>query len=351
MRNMTSRGRFKCKRSVIGADGMSVVKEFVQRTGESKASVTRRANTWQVEARGKQPSPSMKLAQAIDLFNEYRTGQFARSTQKDDLWIGSILKQELGQLGIQNLTSFAVDALTRRYQDKPRTAKKLRDFGRKLYNWLAKRKWVESNPFAEADAVAYSPEKWQEPISDEHFEKTVAQIQNPVFVGLLTLLRWVPIRPISARSLLWSELEYRDGHMYIRKQSAKTTAGTRIIPVPHPAQKAIEAQPRSALFVFTSPKTGRPYTESPLRQEWHEAQERAGLEPRALYDLKHMRLTELHELFGGDDVKVAAVSGLQSVQSIKNNYLQIEMVKLSKKVRDGEQMGNTPKENKDDDDD
>lgn len=326
---MTSRGKFKVKRSAIGADGMSVTKEFVQRKGESKASVLRRANTWQVEARGKQPSPTMKLGQAVDLYNEYRIGTRSDETLADDKYVGGIVKELLGSVGIDQLTPFHVETATGLYRSKKRTAKKIRDFGRKLYRWLAKRGWATSNPFAESDSVGYAPPKWEEPISAAHFEQAIQHVKNPKLRAIITLLRWTGIRPKSARELLWSEYDGRD----IRKETAKTVAGTRAIFVPLPAKALIDALPRTGLLVFESPRTGGPFSERAVIHAWNEAQKKAGLMPRKLYDLKHLRVSEIRAVLN-DDAATAYLLGLDSAETIRANYAQFDRASLLEKIGD-----------------
>jgi integrase len=312
-----------------------VRKEFVQRvrTKETERQVTLRADKWLRENLGKLPTMTMPLTRAIELYIEDRQDDDIRPVSlKDDKYVSELLKSALGTVRIDALDAFGIELALKPWRSKARTAKKIRDFGRKLYKWLAKRGWVDvaRNPFQQARAVKYAPSKWQEPITPAHFAKAMEHVTRDDYRAVLLLLRWTGMRPKSARELTWPEVEERDGRMWIRKVSAKTTAGTRPVLVRKEAAEAIRALPKSSVFVFPSAKTGKPYNETTIMGAWRDAQTAAGLTPRPLYDLKHLRVTELAEEF--DDVTVAYAVGLDSADAIRNNYRQIDGERLAKRI-------------------
>jgi hypothetical protein len=313
-----------------------VRKEFVQRkrTKESERQVVIRADKWLAENIGRIPAPTMKLERAIELYIEARESEdIAVPTLTDDKFVSELLKSSIGEARIDTLDAFAIELALREWKDRPRTAKKVRDFGRKLYRWLAKRGWADEtrNPFAMAKAPRYAPEKWEEPIDASHFDRALAHVARADFRAILLLLRWTGIRPKSARELAWPEVTV-DGHgrTWIRKATAKTRAGMRPLFVPSAAADAIHALPRTSVLAFPSCRTGRPYNETAIMSAWRDAQVAAGFEPRPLYDLKHLRVTELSGTF--DDAEIAAVVGLDSPEVIRNSYRQMSRNKLAARV-------------------
>ena len=329
-------GRFRTSRQYVGPDGLPVRKVFVtrKRSRETPKQVGARADSWLSENIGKLPTPTMTLERAIELYMEYREDDdITQVTLQDDKYVSSIMKPVLGPARTDTLDAFAVELALKTWKDKPRTAKKVRDFGRKLYKWLAKRHWTDEshNPFSQAKAPGYAPEKWQEPLTSEHFDEALQYVTRADYRAILLLLRWTGIRPKSARELTWPEVSEKDSRMWIRKVRAKTQAGTRPIMVPKVAADAIRALNKSSVFIFPSPKTSRPYNETTIMGIWRQAQADAGLdEVRPLYDLKHLRVTEYAEYL--DDVETAAAVGLNSPEVIRNSYRQLSRNRLAERI-------------------
>lgn len=323
---MTDMSRRKITRKVtIG--GVTTSKQFVQNKGESLRALTRRANEWQVKAREKTPGPNMTLGEAAALYNESRIGERAAATLEDDVFCAKLL-EPIAKVKMDKLDPFQVERLMNAYRDRPRTAKKIRDYGRKLYNWLAKRRWITENPFALASPARYAPAKWEEPVRAEDFDKALECVKQPSLRALLLLLRWTAMRPKSARELVWPEVQGD----WIVKQTAKTVAGTRPILLPKPARDAIEALPKAGFYVFLTNK-GTPYAESTLIKGWKDAQEKAGLTPRKLYDLKHLRITEMRSILM-DDAAVARMAGLSSADVVRGNYAQFDVKELRRRLEE-----------------
>jgi integrase len=342
----TARGKFKTQRSVVDAHGISISREFVQRKGESERAVVQRANKWQVENRGKAPSPTMTLERAVQIYLEYRKadldeGLIQPPTYRADQTDSKNLVEALGAQTIDRIDAYGIDMATKALSSTPRTAKGMREFGRKLYKWLIARHWAERNPFMDSRPVSYEPDKWQEPMTAEEFEEALAKVEQADIRTMLATLRWTGLRPKGVRELLWSELEEKDGRLFIRKQTAKRTSGKRPVFVPKVAADMIREMPRTSLFVFPSPKTGKPYAETHVAKIWR------GVRPndRGVYDLKHLRVTELAE-FGLDPEKTVAAVGMKSTQSLQH-YRQISASKLAMEIENvGTQVGTSKRKRK-----
>jgi integrase len=361
----TSRNRYKTQRSVIDANGIARSKEFVQRKDESKRSVDQRANKWQVDMRGKMPSQDMALELAVRIHLEYRKADLDegiigpdtyRADQTDALNLLQVFgadreqakkflkpiegEEEVLSLGtpkISQIDTYRIDlALRPLAKKKARTAKGLREYGRRLYNWIVAKKWSDENPFVDSRAIAYDPEKFEEPMTPEEFDESLAKVSRQDIKTMLALLRWTALRPKGARELLWSELEERNGRLFARKQKAKRTSGTRPVFIPEPAASMIRAMPRTSLFVFPSTKTGRPYDHSFLASQWRKVRPN----DRGVYDLKHLRVSELSEIF--DDTGTAVAAGMKSMQAL-SNYRQFSPDKIAEAIERSEQSRNTQK--------
>lgn len=324
----TSRGRYKTTRKFT-VDGATYKKEFVQRQNESIRSVNQRANDWQSTNRGKRISPFRTIASVSELYMEYRQGDSIQPvTLKDDQYAAGLLTNLLGTVDVSKVDPVGVELALRTWAHKPRTAKKIRDFGRKLFTWLNKRGWTDSNPFAQAKPVPYEPDVWQEPMKPEHFEAAIAHVKNQNLRAMYLLLRWTGIRPKSARELLWSEV-LDDQRMFVKKSTAKTRASLAPMYVPDEAASEIRALPKTSPLVFPSPRGGA-WSAKNIGERWNEAQSKAGLVPRVLYDLKHLRATELTATLGRTDA--AAALGIKNPQVLDKHYVQIDREALTKRL-------------------
>lgn len=331
-------GRFRTVRQYTGPDGLPVRKVFVtqKRLGETPKQVGARADKWLAEHIGKLPTPSMTLERAVELYIEHREdADISPETLRDDKYVAGLVKPLLGAARIDRLDAFGVELGLKEWKEHPRTAKKIRDFGRKLYRWLAKRRWVDSssNPFELATPPKYEPVKWEEPVAPSDFDLALARVPRDDYRAMYLLQRWTGIRPVSSRELAWPEIvEDKEGRMWIRKAKAKTGAGTKPIFVPNPAAEAIRRLPRKSVLVFPSPKTGRPYNETTIGEVWRKAQREAGVEVRKVYDLKHMRVTELTQVL--DDVEIAVAVGMKSAETVRNHYRQVNRRQLANRMEE-----------------
>lgn len=312
-------GRWQTVRSVAGRERC-----FVSRKGESLRELTARADRAAYESRPGALMPDMEIARAVGLFLEARKGApIAGSTRKDGEFAGRLLASLLGSCRVGSLDPFAVDSALASLAHKPRTAQKLRAFGRMLYRWLRKRGWTERDPFSLSSPVRYEPEVWEEPMPAEDFDLALAHVGDAGMRALLLLLRWTAMRPKAARELTWFEVRDDGQRMYVVKASAKSRAGRRPVLVRPEAADAVRALPRSSAFVFPSTSGRRAtWSETHLLAVWKGAQAKAGLAPRKVYDLKHLRVTELCEAADGDAGLVARIVGVSSPSVIERHYRQ-----------------------------
>lgn len=302
----------------------------MSRRGESLRQLSARADRWAYERREDGARPDMRLDRAVELFLEFRAGSDrADSTKKDDRFAAGLLLGILGGARIGQVDPVGVDLALRPLTAKPRTALKVRSFGRMLYKWLMQRGWAVRNPFALSSPIRYEPEVWQEPMPAAAFDEALRFVPHPNMRALLALLRWTAIRPKAARELTWFEVQDDGERMYVVKARAKSRAGRRPVFVRPEAAALIRALPRSSESVFPSTSARRrTWSETHLLNVWKSALRKAGVEGRGVYDLKHLRVTELCEAAGGDSGVVARIIGVSSPSVIERNYRQFEQRKL-----------------------
>jgi integrase len=330
--------KFKTTRQYIGPDGLTVKKQFVQRNGETKTAVIKRADKWQTQSIGTLPSPKMTIKAGLDLFVKHQERRKkAASTIKDIQLTAGWINAKYGSIDINSLTAPMVDLLTEEWldQDKDRSALKIIQWGRAAYNWMIKNKWVEAstgNPFADAEPVAWEPDNWEEPMPAADFDKALAKVggSNPdVMRALYLLLRWTGCRPDAARNLHRTEI-YHDpeGRLMMRHRS-KTKNSDRPQLIPEPAAKAILALPTTSVFVF-SLKDGQRISQGSICKLWKRACEAAGVPHRVPYELRDMRLTELADILNPKQLQY--VAGHSSVKTTLKHYVKVEQEALKKKL-------------------
>lgn len=300
---------------------------FCSRSGESHKDALRRIDREAFEWVGSGSRSAMNLSRALRLYLDFRRDEdIAGSTLKDDLWAGRHLIEAFRKDGdptVGALDGVGADVLLREWDAKPRTKKKMRALGARLYRWLKKRRWHSENPFEDSSPVKYQPVCWEEPMGLDDYGRAIAFVRGNIKV-LLEVLRYTGLRPVSIRGLTWFEVDDKDGRMYILLKKAKTPAGMRPIYVEEPAASMIRTLPKESAFVFPSSSKRETWCAKHLLDVWKDAQRKAGLEPRHVYDLKHLRATELAERFGGDDLRASLAMGLASPQVFGKSYRQFD---------------------------
>lgn len=306
-------------------------KTFISRKGESLQSLKARADREAYESRKEPGRPDMAVSRAVELYLEFRKdAPISAPTLRDDEFIGGRwvegrfvlgLMREFEGHRIGRLDPIAIDLVLRTWADKPRTAKKVRSFGGRLYKWLMARGWVGRNVFALSTPIRYEPEVWQEPPPAEQFSRSLAECKYVEMRALILLLRWTGIRPKVARTLKWFSLHKEEGRTYILA-GGKTRAAKRPHYVPTEAAEAVWSLPRTSEYVFPSPR-GEYWSESGLNHAWQDCQRRAGFNPYTIYMLKHVRGSELYYLLGGKSQLVALAMGLESTNVCDKNYLLV----------------------------
>lgn len=316
----------------------------VQRKGESERKLRDRMDALVAAAKESagQDRRSMKLARACELFLQYRaTVGVAPRTLEDDQADARLLLKRLGHVAVGQIDPVGIDIALAPWIQKGqlRTAKKVRDFGRKLFNWCRAQKWASGdNPFSLSRPTGYEPDQWEEPMAVEDFERALAHVEDPGLRALLAVLRWTGQRPTAVRMLTWFEVEDDGETMRMRKaqrsSGSKNAAGRRPLLVVEPAASMVRALPRTSEFVFpsTCARGKGCWSERHVLDVWYRAQAKAGISRRfTLYDIKHMRATELTEAL--DRHLAAQAMNIKSPAVLERYYAQIDKRKLDERVR------------------
>lgn len=324
--------KFKTVRQYIGPDGGTVKKQFVQRKGETKTAVIKRADLWQSQSAGTLPVPKLSIETGLELFAKHQERRKrADSTVKDfrlaAKWIGA----KFGKLDVNTLTGPMVDLLTEEWMEagKDASAHKILRWGKAAYNWIIKNGWAKSNPFKDAEPVEWEPDQWAEPMPAADFDKALAKVESPVMAALYLLLRWAGCRPDAARNLHRSELYHDDEGRLMMMHRSKTKNSDKPQLILEPAASAILALPVNSVFVF-SLKDGKRVTQGTVCRTWKRACEAAKVTHRVPYDLRDMRLSELASIL--DPKQLQYVAGHASVTTTYKHYVKVDRENLKKKL-------------------
>lgn len=330
-----ARGRFKTTRQYT-FEGVTYKKEFVAKLNEKgkverDSEVRARADKWVYDHKGTKPTPSITVDSAWTLYADYRAKRKTEKGVQDIRFAQKVAKPHIGALKVTELSADTVNKTLELIEAScktPRTAQKVRQYGKAAYNWFMKKGWATRNPFSDADPVSYRADEWGEPITQEHFQKALDAETNPVYRAAYLFLRWTSARPAAATGLLWADLTEDDkGRMFYRRR-VKTDASDRPQFVPQTAADAINALPRVGLYVFTL--DGSKLGQSTISRAWNRAQERAGLSVRNLYDLRDLRLTELADSLSEKELQ--SVAGHASAATTKRHYVKVAQQKLIEKL-------------------
>lgn len=303
-------------------------KTYCSRSGEShKDAMDRIEKMLHGESSG-----CMRLSRAIELYVEYREGEdIAESTLTDDRFAAGLLDRALGRFKTDSIDGPGVDIALREWDSQRRTKLKVRSFGARVYRWLNARKLCRDNPFRDSRPVGYRPVMWEEPTRVEDFERAVGFVEGNLHV-LYWLMFCTGVRPGSARHLSWFELDDRGNRTYVRLSRAKTPAGRFPIRVHEPAATMLRRLPKTSEYVFPSTSHRETWSARHLLDVWGDAQRKAGLEPRDVYDIKHLCLTERCKRFGGDSLSACLSAGLASSVSVERYYRQIDRMELDERA-------------------
>lgn len=196
--------------------------------------------------------------------------------------------ETIGHVPVERLMPAQIEAALEEYEGGP-DAISARAYLRAAINKVARK---AAPTLGNAAALAEPPEyraKAPVKLTESGLADVLRSEPDPTLRALWLVYAAVGIRPVEGRTLMWSEIEEREDGMWIRKIESKSEEGKRPVPVPKDVAQALRELPKTAMYLFHSRHTNRPFAESTVREYWIKAVERAGLPPGTnLYQLRHL---------------------------------------------------------------
>lgn len=182
----------------------------------------------------------------------------------------------------------------------------------------------------------------REALTFDNFARVLATETDPIMKGYWILLAETGLRPVEARRLQWTEIYEKEDGSWVRLRASKTKEGKR----PRPLSKAcIDALPpdNGSLYVFASPKTGKPFNERTLLDRWTNIQTKAECdrvtEP---YALRHFYGSQMARTVRDDILK--RLMGHTDIRTTKTYYVHVDDKELRAAV-DGPKNPQEPHRN------
>jgi integrase len=140
----------------------------------------------------------------------------------------------------------------------------------------------------------------------------------------------------SISGLRWKDINLNEKILSVRRQSTKTNAGARVIPLNKDALAILNELQERAInlncsgqddYIFPACENGRIDPSQPMkgwRTAWRSLTRKAGLQGLRFHDLRHQAVTELAEK-GHSDQTIMSIAGHVS-QAMLNHYSHIRIV-------------------------
>ena len=163
--------------------------------------------------------------------------------------------------------------------------------------------------------------------------------QNPAWqiakcAGILALN--TTMRSCEIKGLRWKDVDLDEKILSVRRQSTKTNAGARVIPLNRDAVTTLNELRERAVnlncsgqndYIFPACENGHIDPSKPMKEwrtAWRSLTRKAGLKGLRFHDLRHQAVTELAER-GYSDQTIMSIAGHVS-QEMLNHYSHIRIV-------------------------
>lgn len=206
--------------------------------------------------------------------------------------IGTVNASRLSQLHVDEYRTTRAREKTRR-KTAPSVATVNREIAllKRFLNRSVRRGELRNNPIAHVRLLAEDNVR-QRAVTEAEFEAMVLGADE-WFRPILNVAYNTGMRRSEVLGLRWEQVDLREG--IIRLAQSDTKSGKpRVIVLPGKVQDALQALPRpiSGGYVFTNPRTGKPYND--IKKAFRRACAAAGLEggcmvPRPTTQLRHQR--------------------------------------------------------------
>lgn len=123
------------------------------------------------------------------------------------------------------------------------------------------------------------------PLAAEEVKAVLDATANPKYHTLFAVMLYAGLRSKEARNLQWTDIQ--DGIIHIRRETTKTDAGARAVPIIPALQQILDDYPKGECPYLFPNRNGGPEAASSTDYAWKRALEKAGVEPRRIHDMRH----------------------------------------------------------------
>ncbi len=253
------------------------------------------------------PSPGMTVAAMMDAYLDRCIEKGRASSTIGDYrrQIENHINPTIGHIRIDELSPYGVERMCQGIAGK-KAAGNVRATLRAAINKIARKADPQlGNAAALADPPAYR-RRARVQITWESVAKILAAEEDPLWRAHWLLLAQTGMRPKSVRELTWTEIVRRPDGLWVQLAASKTPEGLKPRPIPPEAAAALDALPRTSVYVFPCPHGG-PCNATTIGKYWRAVRDRAGLPPCTLYQLRH--------LYGSHIARTASEEVLRSLMA------------------------------------
>lgn len=243
------------------------------------------------------------------------------------------IKPELGRVKVADLKAADVETFLEMVPGKQQR-NLVRSFLRGAIKAIAMKQGVTRvNMAGLSDPVGYRPPMRRVPTVDE--ARSVIACADEPFATLFAFGAAVGLRPHKeAKEVTWNELQERKDGMWLCLRDSKTEKGKQPIPIPKAMAETLRKHPRSlSVYLFPNPKTGKPFNQTWICEQWHKARIKAKAPYSTPGLLRHLRASEL--AFKGTDRKtLSELMRHTDVRTTEQYYVSVRDEVLRKAVED-----------------
>lgn len=176
----------------------------------------------------------------------------------------------------------------------------------KMFSIAVDNDWLEYNPFFKVKKFK-EENKLERYLSIQEERKLLNSAEGTFMKAILICLLHTGMRPIELKQLKWKCVHFEEGYIDI----LKTKSGNpRKVPLSKTLKTELEKLSRLSDYVFTNPKTLKPYVN--IRDRFMDLCKENGITEIRLYDLRHTAATRMNAATG-DIVVVKDVLGHSSL--------------------------------------
>ena len=155
---------------------------------------------------------------------------------------------------------------------------------RKIFNKAIDWGYAVENPMKKVDFLP-EDESYRKRVLTEDEELRLLEVAEPYLKSLILVALYTGMRKGEIFNLKWQDVDFEESEITVTKSKSGKDRCISINSVLLNLLYAQKAQNGESEYVFTNPKTGKPYTD--IKRSFTSACEKAGIEDLHFHDLRH----------------------------------------------------------------